>query len=68
MNNNISYGSIDNTFYEPGINNLSGVDPQFVNYPGPPAMYTYNLDLSLQVTSPGHNTEQMERIAEFLEA
>jgi hypothetical protein len=56
MNNNISYGSADDTFYQPGLNNLSGVDPQFVNYPGPPAMYTYSLDLSLEPTSPGHNT------------
>jgi hypothetical protein len=56
MNNNISYGSADDTFYQPGLNNLSGLDPQFVNYPGPPAMYTYTLDLSLQATSPGHNT------------
>jgi hypothetical protein len=56
MNNNISFGAVDNSFYQPGLNNLSGVDPQFVNYPGPPAMYTYTLDLSLQPTSPGHNT------------
>lgn len=56
MNNNISYGSIDNTFYQSGTNNLAGVDPQFVNYPGPPVLYDYAIDLSLQPTSPGHNT------------
>jgi hypothetical protein len=55
MNNNISYQCFDNTFF-PGLNNLENVDPQFVNYPGPPALFNYNYDFSLNPTSPGHNT------------
>jgi hypothetical protein len=56
MNNNISFGSGDNSFNLIGTNNLAGVDPQFVNYSGPPAQFDYAIDLSLQSTSPGHNT------------
>lgn len=55
MNNNISFASFDNTFYQPGANNLIA-DPQFINYPAYQSMYDYNWDLALQVTSPGHNT------------
>ncbi len=55
MNNNISFGSDDNAFYQPGANNVIG-DPLFNNYPGYEAMYDYNWDLSLAPTSPGHNS------------
>lgn len=56
MNNNMSYGSMNNNFFQSGTNNLAGVDPQFVNYTGPTTFYDYLYDLSLQPTSPGHNT------------
>lgn len=56
MNNNISFGSGNNSFNLIGTNNLAGVDPQFVNYSGPPVQFDYAIDLSLQPTSPGHNT------------
>lgn len=55
MNNNIAFASDDNTFYQPGANNLIA-DPLFVTYPGFQLMYDYTWDLTLQVTSPGHNT------------
>lgn len=55
MNNNISYASSEDTFYQPGDDNEIG-DPLFNNYPGFQAMYDYDWDLSLAPTSPGHNT------------
>jgi hypothetical protein len=56
MNNNISYFSSNDTFYQPGANNLATINPLFVNYPGPQMIYDYAWDLSLLASSPGHNT------------
>lgn len=56
MNNNISYYCMDNSFSQPGFNNLVDVDPQFINFPTPGNMFTYNYDFRLANTSPGHNT------------
>ena len=55
MNNNISFQCSDDSFL-PGLNNLAGVDPLFVNYPGLPSLFSYNFDFNLSATSPGHNT------------
>lgn len=57
-NNNITYGSVDNAFYQPGSFNQIGVDPLFVSFPGvaAPTLYNYSWDLSLQATSVGINS------------
>lgn len=56
MNNNISYNSADDTFYQPGLNNLPATNPGFTSYPGFPATYDYNWDLRLVGGSPGKNS------------
>jgi hypothetical protein len=55
MNNNISYACTDNSFGQPGLDNLAGVDPQFLSYTVL-ASFSYNHDFRLANTSPGHNT------------
>ncbi|HEU5291960.1 MAG TPA: hypothetical protein VFU05_15020 [Cyclobacteriaceae bacterium] len=54
MDNNISFGSMDNSFYAPGSNNLI-TDPMFENYPGFSVLFDYSWDLSLDPSSLGHN-------------
>jgi hypothetical protein len=56
MNNNITYGAVDNTIYQPGSFNLTSTDPLFVFYSGPQTLYDYGWDLSLSSTSLGINS------------
>lgn len=56
MNNNISYSCSDNSFSQPGFDNLVDVNPEFVNFPGPGTFFSYNYDFRLENTSPGHNS------------
>jgi len=57
FNNNLAFQCSNNTLPQgsnSGTGNIAGTDPQFLNFPSPPASFDYAHNYRLAAASPGH--------------